>query len=180
MEIIAQGFGIIGMIFNILVFQQRKQKNVLIFQFCAAATFAVNYFMLGAVMGGLLNIVATIRAAVFFFEEKTKANSIVWQVIFILAFSIMYPLAFLAFGKEATTKNLIIECLPVIAMILATISLRLGSARMVRFFCLFSSPMWLVYNCFSGSIGAIASEILNLISIITGILRLDIRKKKKE
>jgi uncharacterized membrane protein len=41
MEIVAQAFGIVGMLFNILVFQQKKQENVLICQFFAAATFVL-------------------------------------------------------------------------------------------------------------------------------------------
>lgn len=178
MDILAQSFGIVGMIFNIIVFQQRKQKNVLIFQFLAALTFALNYLLLGAMVGGLLNLVGALRAGVFYFEEKTKARGIPWLIAFIVLFSASYPLTFLVFDTPVTPKNLIIEILPVIAMIVATISLRLGKARAVRAFGLISSPMWLVYNCFSGSIGAIASEILNLISIIVGIIRLDIKRDK--
>ncbi len=180
MEIVAQAFGIVGMIFNLLVFQQRTHKGVLICQFFAAATFAANYLMLGAFVGGILNLVGAFRALVFFFKEKTKANSVVWLIIFILAFSASYPLTFFVFGTEPTTKNFIIELLPVVAMIIITVSLRLGSAKAVRFLGLFSSPMWLVYNAFSGSIGAIASEILNLISMIVGIIRLDLKGKNQK
>ena len=86
----------------------------------------------------------------------------------------------MVFGTKPSLQNLIIEILPVIAMIIATVSLRLGSAKAVRRLGLISSPMWLIYNCFSGSIGAIASEILNLISIIIGIIRLDIKKNKND
>ena len=179
MDIIAQAFGIIGMICNILVFQQKTHKRVLIWQFFAAITFSLNYFLLGAVVGGMLNLVGALRAVVFFFKEKTHANSLVWLIVFICAFAVSYPLTFFAFGTEAITRNFIIELLPVIAMIVATVALRLGSARAVRALGLISSPMWLIYNCFSGSIGAIASEILNLISIIVGIIRFDIEKKRK-
>lgn len=178
MNILAQGLGIVGMLFNILVFQQRKQRGVLICQFFAAISFAFNYLLLGAVIGGVLNLIGAVRALVFLFEKRTKANSIAWLIIFIIAFASSYPLTFLVFKTPITPKNLIIELLPVIAMILITVSLRLGKAKAVRAFSLFSSPMWLVYNCFSGSFGAIASEILNLISIIVGIVRLDIKRKK--
>ena len=178
MNILAQGLGIVGMLFNILVFQQRKQRGVLICQFFAAISFAFNYLLLGAVIGGVLNLIGAVRALVFLFEKRTKANSIAWLIIFIIAFASSYPLTFLVFKTPITPKNLIIELLPVIAMILITISLRLGKAKAVRAFSLFSSPMWLVYNCFSGSFGAIASEILNLISIIVGIIRLDTKRKK--
>ena len=179
-DYVAQGFGIVGMVFNILVFQQKKQKNVLIFQFFAAVSFGINYFMLGAVMGGLLNVVGAFRSLIYFFEKKTHANSVAWFVIFITLFASSYPLTFLLFGKEPTFGNFVIEILPVMAMIVATVAIRLGTSKMVRRLGLISSPLWLSYNCFSGSVGAIASEVLNLISIIVGIIRLDLRKKKSK
>ena len=178
MEIVAQAFGILGMIFNLLVFQQKTHKGVTLCQFFAAVTFCVNYLMLGAFVGGILNFVGAVRAAVFFYKEKTRANSVAWLVIFIIAFALSYPLTFLAFGTLPTVKNLIIELLPVVAMVIITVSLRLGSAKAVRFMGLFSSPMWLIYNAFSGSVGAIASEILNLISMVVGIIRFDIKRKE--
>ena len=99
------------------------------------------------------------------------------EIFFILAFSSTYPLVFTVFKKEPTPINLIIELLPVIAMILATISYRFTKAKDIRRFGVFSSPMWLIYNCFCFSIGAIISEILNLISIIIGIIRFDLKKE---
>ena len=180
MEIVAQIFGIIGMIFNLLVFQQKTHKGVTLCQFFAAAAFCANYLMLGAFVGGILNLVGALRAAVFYFKEKTRANSIFWLIFFILAFASSYPLTFFAFGTEPTVGNLIIELLPVVAMVIITISLRLGSAKAVRFMGLFSSPMWLTYNFFSGSIGAVASEILNLISMVVGIIRFDIKREKRD
>ncbi len=179
-DYVAQGFGIVGMVFNILVFQQKKQKNVLLFQLFAAVSFGINYFMLGAVMGGLLNVVGSLRSIIYLFEKKTRANSVVWFIIFIVLFSSSYPLTFLVFGTEPTLGNFIIEALPVLAMITATVAIRLGTSKMVRRLGLISSPLWLSYNCFSGSIGAIASEVLNLISIIVGIIRLDLRKSKSK
>lgn len=180
MEIAAQIFGIIGMIFNLLVFQQKTHRGVTLCQFFAAAAFAANYLMLGAFVGGILNLVGVLRAVVFYFKEHTRANSVFWLVIFILAFASSYPMTFLVFGTKPTVSNLIIEVLPVVAMIIITVSLRLGSAKAVRFLGLFSSPMWLTYNIFSGSIGAIASEILNLISMIIGIIRFDIKRCNNE
>ena len=178
LQIIAQIFGISGMICNIITFQQKSHKRIVLWQFFSSLSFALNYFLLGAIVGGMLNIVGIVRAAVFFFKEKTNANSKGWLIFFILAFASSYPLAFIAFEKKASLFNLIIEVLPVIAMILATVSLRLGSAKAVRGLGLFCSPLWLIYNCVSGSIGAMASEILNLISIVVGIIRFDIKKDK--
>lgn len=102
------------------------------------------------------------------------------MIFLLIAFASSYPLNFLVFKTPPTTLNLIIEILPVIAMIVATIAIKIGVSKMVRRLGLISSPLWLTYNCFSGSIGAILSEIFNLISIIVGIIRLDIRKKKNK
>ena len=121
MEILAQAFGIIGMIFNLLVFQQKTHKGVTLCQFFAAVAFCANYLMLGAFVGGILNFVGALRAAVFYYKDKTKANSIFWLIFFILAFASSYPLTFLAFGTKPTVGNLIIEVLPVVAMIIITI-----------------------------------------------------------
>ena len=178
MEITAQIFGIVGMICNIILYQQKTQKWVLIWQIFASTAFLFNYMLLGAMVGCLLNGLSVLRAVVFLFKKKTKANHIGWLIAFIITFVATYPLTFLVFGTEPTPKHLLIEVLPIIAMIVATVSLRLGSAKAVRFLGLFSSPLWLIYNCFSGSIGAVASEIFNLISMVVGIFRLDIGKKK--
>lgn len=179
-EIIAQIVGIFGMIANFVSFQQKKQKRVVFFQFFSALLFGINYLMLGAYMGALLNVFGVIRAIVFINREKLKAEHPAWLVFFILAFGSSYPLVFTVFGKEPSLKNLIIELLPVIAMILATISYRFTKAKDIRRFGLFSSPMWLIYNIFCFSIGAILSEILNLISIIVGIIRFDLKNSKNQ
>lgn len=179
MEEVAQAFGFIGMIFNIIVFQQKKQKMVLLFQFFAALSFAVSFFMLGAKVGGLLNTVGALRSVVYYFDKKLHANSVVWFIIFIVLFASSYPLTFLAFNTPMNLSNFIIEVLPVVAMIVATIAIRIGSSKVVRGLGLISSPLWLTYNCFSGSIFGIASEILNLISIIVGIIRLDLKRGRK-
>lgn len=179
-EIIAQIIGIFGMVANFLSFQQKKQKGAIAFQFFAALLFAINFLMLGAYMGALLNVIGVIRAFVFVNREKLKADHPVWLIVFILAFASTYPLVFTVFGKVPSAKNLIIEILPVIAMILSTVSFRLTRAKDIRRFGLFSSPMWLIYNIFCFSIGAIISEILNLISIIIGIVRFDLKKEQSD
>lgn len=180
METSAQIISIVGMIFNFLSFQQKTHKGVVSCQLLAASTFCVSYFMLGAAAGGILNAVGAIRAIVFMFKDKLKANHIGWLIFFCVAFASSYPLSFLVFSKEPTLKNLIVELLPVVAMIIATISFRIGSAKAIRKFGLFSSPMWLIYNIFCLSIGAIASEILNLISMVVGIIRFDIKRKAEK
>ena len=177
-EIIAQGIGILAMLFNILSYQGKSQKKVIALQLCGGALFAVNFLMLGAAVGGILNILATIRAVVFLFKEKLKADRLAWFVAFVSLYIAVYILNFTVFGKEPTLFNLIIEILPIVGMTALNIGFRLKSAADVRRCGMVSSPAWLIYNIAVGSWGAIICESLTLISIFIGMLRHDKTNQK--
>ena len=175
-EIIAQCIGIVAMMFNILSYQGKKQKTVIALQLCGGALFAVNYLLLGAAVGGILNILATLRAIVFLFKKQLKADKLPWLFVFVASYIAVYVLNFTVFGKEVTFYNLAIEILPVIGMVALNIGFRLKNASDVRKCGLVSSPAWLIYNITVGSWGAIICEILTLGSIVIGIFRHDKKK----
>ncbi len=176
-ELIAQIVGLFAMAFNIFSYQQKTHRRAIAFQLGGSTLFAINYLMLGAVVGGILNAVGIIRALVFLNREKTKATHPAWLAGFITVFLASYVLTFTVFGKEVTPFNLIVEFLPVVGMTATTISFRLTDAKSIRRFGLISSPSWLVYNIVSFSLGAIICEVLSLGSIFIGMCRLD-RKRK--
>lgn len=174
--LIAQIVGIFAMTFNILSYQQKTQKGAIAFQLGGSTLFAINYLMLGAVVGGILNAVGIVRALVFLNREKLKATHPAWLAGFTTVYLLSYILTFTVFGKEPTLFNLVVEFLPVIGMTATTISFRLSDAKAIRRFGLISSPSWLVYNIVSFSVGAIICEVLSLGSIFIGMFRHD-RKK---
>lgn len=176
-EIIAQIIGIFAMIFNLLSYQQKTRNKAIIFQLFGTTLFTVNFLMLGAMVGGLLNLVGAIRAIIFINKEKLRADHIAWQIGFVIVYFASYILTFTVFGKEPTPFNFIIEFLPLIGMIATTISYRFTDAKAIRRFGLISSPAWLVYNIANLSVGAILCEVLSLGSIIIGIIRLDKKNK---
>ena len=177
-EITAQVIGIFAMIFNLLSYQQKTRNKAIIFQLFGTTLFTINFLMLGAMVGGLLNLVGAIRAIVFINKEKFHADHIAWQIGFVIVYFASYILTFTVFGKEPTPFNFIIEFLPLIGMIATTISYRFTDAKAIRRFGLISSPAWLVYNIANLAVGAILCEVLSLGSIIIGIIRLD-RKNKQ-
>lgn len=178
-EIIAQAIGIVAMAFNILSYQQKTQKKVIICQLFGCTLFAINFLMLGAIVGAMLNMVGAVRAVVFMNKEKLHSDNIVWLIGFICVYIVSYILTFTVFGKEVSLFNCIIELLPVIGMTATTVSLRYKDAKTIRRFGLISSPSWLIYNIVNFAIGAIICEVLCLGSIIIGIIRLDMTKKNQ-
>ena len=172
-KIIAQIIGIVAMAFNILSYQGKRQKTVIALQLFGATLFSVNYLLLGATIGGILNILGAFRAVIFLFKDKLKADSIPWLLAFAASYISVYILNFTVFGKEPTAFNLLIEFLPVIGMLALNIGFRLKSSANIRKFGLISSPAWLIYNIVAGSWGAIICEAFTLISIFVGMLRHD-------
>lgn len=173
MELIAQIIGLFAMAFNILSYQQKTRKDAIAFQLAGSALFAVNFFLLGAFVGAILNVISAIRAVVFIHKETLRADHPVWLIGFVITYLASYVLTFTLFGKEPAAVNFIVEFLPVIGMTATTISFRLTDAKAIRKYALISSPSWLVYNIANFAIGAICCEILSLCSIIVGIVRFD-------
>ena len=176
-DIIAQAVGIVAMAFNILSYQQKGYMRVMTFQLLGSALFAVNFFMLGAFVGGFLNTVGIFRALVFMNKKRLHAEHPAWLATFVCLYILSYILTFTVIGKPLTLFNGIIELLPVVAMTAVTISFRLSNDRAIRRFGLISSPSWLVYNIVNFAVGAMICEILSLCSIVIGIIRYDLKKR---
>ncbi len=176
-EIIAQSVGILAMAMNIMSYQQKKQKGIIAFQLCGGFLFTINYLLLGAMVGSLLNLIAVIRAVVYLNKEKLKSNRWPWFFGFLATYLAVYVLSFTVFGKPVTPLNLFVEVLPVVGMVASNLGFMAKDGKAVRRFSLVSSPSWLVYNVFAFSVGAIICEVLSLVSILIGMFRHD-RKKQ--
>ena len=109
-EILAQSFGILAMILNIISFQCKKQKGIIAIQLFGGALFCANYFLLGATVGGMLNVIGTLRAIVYLFKDRLKTDHIGWLIAFVFSYITVYILNFAVFGKEPTLYNLISFC----------------------------------------------------------------------
>ena len=165
---------------NIISYQFKERWQVILCQLLGAILFSVNMFMLGAIIGGLLNIIAILRALVYLKADKIKIAPRILQGIFISLYLISYILTFTVFGKEPEVRNIVIELLPVIGMTAVTFGFAGKSAKEIRLYGFINSPCWLVYNCFSFTIGGILCEVFSLASNISAFLRYDMKKSSDE
>lgn len=178
-EIAGQIISIAAMTCNILSYQMKKQSRLVSCQLLGGALFAISFFLLGATVGGLLNVVATIRAIIFLFPEKTHAKHPAWLYGFIACYVVFYVLSFTVFGTEPTPINFVIELLPVIGMTALSVAFMKANSKTTRRLSLISSPAWLIYNIYYVSIGAIICEAVSLVSIFIGMYRHDFKKENK-
>lgn len=182
MQVVGQILSIIAMAIAILSFQCKVQRTHIAMQIVSTLFFAVSFLILGAVTGALLNVIANVRAIVYYNKKKLLADKPIWLVGFILAYAAVYVLTFTfpIFKTEPTVFNLIVGLLPVIGMTASNLGLYCKDAKAVRRFGLITSPAWLIYNIIYFSIGAILCEAFSIVSIIIGMIRLDMNKRSEE
>jgi len=74
-EIVAQAVGIVAMFFNIFSYQQKKASTVIAFQLFGSLFFGISYFMLGAYIGAVLNVVGVSRALLFLKRDMNTIST---------------------------------------------------------------------------------------------------------
>lgn len=170
---VVQAVGVVAMAFNIFSYQRKTQVQIITLQFIGSILFAVHFFMQGAYTGATLNAIGIVRAFAFMNKEKLKTDGIPWLIGFCATYAASYALTFTVFGKPFTAVNALVEILPVVGMVLTTLSFRAKTAASTRRLCLVNSPLWLAYNVVNLSVGGICCEAFGFVSIIVGILRYD-------
>ena len=129
----------------------------------------MQYFLLGAYTGLALDIVGVLRDVVFYNKDKKWASSNWWTVFWAAAMIVV---------GIFTYQNWM-SLFMMAAMPLNTVLFSFTKPKLVRTTILISSPLLLVYNILTGSIGGVINELFTEISSVVGIIRYDIKKKDK-
>lgn len=167
MEVLTQIIGIAAMIFSVFSFQMNRHKHIMIMQILATSLFGLQYFLLGAYTGMAVDAVAAVRGIVFYNKDKKWASSNIWIAVFIIMFIVSG-----IFTWQGPSSLLMTG-----AMILNTFSFSFTKPKLVRSTILISSPLVLIYNIITGSIGGIINEICVELSSVVGLLRYDVKRK---
>ena len=183
MDIIAQIIGVLGMICFISSFQFKNGLTIILFQLIGSAFYCIQYTLFSIIagtlyMGVLMNIIAVFRGIVYYKGKIFRADSIWWIIGFFTSYIACYILLFTVFGLTPNAHNLIIEFMPILGMIIAQISFRLKSANIIRILGGATTIPWGIYHGFHLSIGGIIGEVVNLLSVIIGVIRHDVKRRK--
>jgi hypothetical protein len=163
-QIFIQGIGYVALIFIILSVQNKKRARIFLFLTIATLLFMVQYALLHAWTGAVMNVIGVTRTVTFSQKEtKSWARHPAWLIAFLLAF--------LAAG--ITTWVSYFSVLPILATWLDTVALWKEDAQAVRGFLILPRPFWFFYNFFVGSYAGMTTEIFLFTSILVGIIRYD-------
>ncbi len=163
----AQLSGVAALAIVVLSYQGGTQRRILFLQICGSVLFTIHFGLLGALTGAAINAVSMLRA-VTFHRYGTRQQRPSWLPVVIGAL-------FIAAG--IITWQGVLSILPIAAMLISTYGFWQRDAQRLRAIAIGSPPLWLVYNVAIGSLPGIATELLNLMSIGTGLWRY--RRNKK-
>lgn len=164
MDIIIQTIGGFGILASIISFQCKKHNSILFFRTLNEFIFAIQYFLLGAYTGMIVNLVGCVRNLVFTKQISHNKKT----TISVIIFSIMFIVFGLAFWQGP--KSILI----ITAKVLSTLAYGNKNTSFVRGIIFVTSTSWLIYNCCVFSIAGVLCESFTLLSLIIGIIRLDI------
>lgn len=165
-DIIAQGFGIIGLIIIVSSFQCKTNRNFFLMQGIGSFMFFLNFIMISAYAGALFNLTNLLRGLLFSKEDKK-----VWKLVLVIA---CYTACFIfsAFLIWGDWFMLFISALPYVTLLAMSVLMWIGNGKHIRYFQVsLMSPSWIVHNIFNFSLGGILCESFNMISTVISLIR---------
>ena len=165
--IVAQIVGFVGLTLYVITFQFKEYKKLIFFKTTSEAIFGVHYLMLGAVTGGFSNFVGATRNVIFAILVSKKKSTLPAQIVFAVIFVIIGILTW-----QGPLSLLVIT-----AKMITTAAYGISNSKTIRRLALPVSLCWIIYNGISRSIGGVIAEIFGITSVITAMIRLDMKKK---
>jgi len=164
--IIGQVFGIIAIILGFVSYQVRTKRQLLYVQSAVSFVFCIHFFMIGAYSGMAMNAVSLVRNFVYDYRmQKGKGGKLV-PCIFVCAQLVMCVLTWEAWYSVFIMFGLAIN----------TYCMSYTNPQSVRKSILITSPLVLIYDLFSRSVGGSIFETVSVISAFIGIMK---NRKKK-
>ena len=189
-EILVQVIGFVGIALNILSVQFNKHWQIMLLKTLGSMTFVLQYILLGAWVGMVMDLIGSIRNVIFTLNVKNGRSNKGW----IIAFSIITFIAGLVtiittwdksigyasnWSKDPSTILIIavsISIISIVAKLLTTIAYGFKDPHRIRMVNIPSNACWVVYNLVAFSIAGVINDLMCLGSIVIAEIRF--RKKK--
>lgn len=159
---VAQWIGVIAMSISFAGYLGKNSHRIFFFQIITNGIWAVHLFMIGAYTGMVLNILGFVRSLFLYFEDKKWARSM-WScagITLLMAVSCVYTWQ----GWPSLLSTL--------AQVVGTPLFWTRKDKVVRWAqFVWISPLWLVHNILEGSVAGTFTEILNMVSVGTAMIK---------
>ena len=161
--IASQIIGVLAVITFLLSYQQKKRKNIIIFNTVSRVLYILQYLLLGAFEGAVLDILGALSSVIAtqkdkgFIKKHTIATVAVIDTVIIVAGILLYENVF--------------SLLPIVGVLLHTTAFWINDEKIIRRVSLVGSPFWFVYNFVSRAYGSAVGDALTMGSIIIAMIK---------
>ena len=168
--VIAQIFGVLGIIFSVLSMQMNTKKRIMIMLLCLNLASALNFLFLNSLSGALVCFFGVIETFVnYLFDSKGKKVP-----LYVIA---IYVVVNLALGISSYHGPL--DILPIVCALLYCATVCTKKESNIRKIMFANQSIWLIYDIIVKAYMFSISNILTLISIIISYFRYDYKKEGK-
>jgi len=174
-DVIAQILGIAAMLLGILSFQCMKVRNYYIMVALSGLLFSVNYIMIGAFTGAVLNFLSIIRA--FIFVNKKHCRDMKWLILVCGMYVVSAVVIQIFFYIDFV--QLLLSLATLTTMLVITYAMWIDNPDSIRWLTIFvSSPIWILHNSINFTIGGICCDTFSMVSAIIYLVRVKFKKPK--
>ena len=191
-EIITQAIGFIAIFVNIMAVQFNSHAKIVVMRTIGSFLFGVQYVMLSAYTGVVMEAIGWIRNLVFIYLVKKKVSTKPWILFFsvitvilgVTTIILSWNASINAVGRWtsnvsfATVLAVGISVISIVAKVLSTVAYGIDNAHKIRLLNIPTCSCWLVYNFVAFSLAGILNEIMTLCSVTVAEVRYS--KAKKE
>ena len=167
--IISQILAFISFILGIIAYYASKKEKIMLTVVASNILSLIHYVLLWATSGCITKIIAIIRDFFIVIKDKKHWNSSVVLFIFVALYIVI----------AVFTYENCYSLLPLAAALTYTVTVRNWNEGIVRKWAFFSYFLRLIYNIAVGSIVAVITTIISIISTFFAIIQ-HTKKQKKE
>ena len=163
-------FGGLGVLANVLIYQQRTGKRLLIYKLISDALWALHYLTLGAFSAAAIATIGIVRESVFLNRGKGWADTKLWLLLF----------ALLSVFSAALTWGSYLSILPATASLLSVFGFWQARPRLSKLLAYPISLCMLTYDICVSSYMGIVNEAFTLVSTTVAIFGAWIYEKRNK
>lgn len=165
--------GFAGVILTFAAFQSNKHKNIVLIKLISEFVFGIQYLLVGAYTGCVLNILGSVRNFTYLKLDEKGRGTRTAMLIFMAVFTV----------SAVLTWNGWLSIFPLVGKLFSTAAYSMKNPRKIRLLNVPTVIMWVVYNITFHTWEALFADSMSLVSVAVAIYRFDIKPylaKKRE
>ncbi len=166
MNVLAQILGVLAVLAMLLSYQQKRRRGILLLGGVSRVLCVIQYVLLGAYSGAVLDVVGAVSTAV---AEKKESRLVKRYLMAIIA--VINAVILTAGITIAVCNRSAIDVFAILGVLFEVNALWLTREQHIRWVSLIGSPCWLIYNLLSGAYGVTIGNVLVIASIVIALMR---------